>query len=93
MTEADNNKIIYFYKKRVEPFIAIFILAFIIVCAILYWQDNQLKKEISNNCGWQEEKYKCYCDKSIVDEIENVINKVNDIPLGIGEYKNVSVVR
>jgi hypothetical protein len=71
------NEIVSFYKKRIEPFVAIFILAFLIVGCILLYQDNQLKKEISKNCGWEKEDYKCYCEKSFIDDIETKIN--NDV--------------
>jgi len=65
---GDSQKeIISFYKRRIEPFIAIFILTLLIVGGILLYQDNQLKKEISQNCGWGEEKYQCYCQKSDID--------------------------
>jgi hypothetical protein len=68
--KEDNEEIVLFYKKRVEPFVAIFILAFLIVGCILLYQDNQLKKEISKNCGWEKEKYRCYCEKSFIEDIQ-----------------------
>ena len=74
---GDNDEVISFYKKRIEPFVAIFILAFLIVGCILLYQDNQLKKEISKNCGWEKEDYKCYCEKSFIDDIGLRIN--NDV--------------
>jgi len=63
---GDKDEIVSFYKKRIEPFVAIFILVFLIVGCILLYQDNQLKKEISKNCGWEKEDYKCYCEKNDV---------------------------
>ena len=65
-TEEINN----FYKKRIEPFVAIFILTFLIVGCVLLYQDNQLKKEISKSCGWGEDEYKCYCEKKYISNIE-----------------------
>lgn len=53
---------------------AIFILTFIIVGCVLLYQDNQLKKEISLNCGWEKKDYKCYCEKKFIDEIELKLN-------------------
>ena len=73
--EDSEKEVINFYKKRIEPFVAIFILAFMIVGCILLYQDNQLKKDISQNCGWENENYKCYCQKQIVDMI--IIEKEN----------------
>jgi hypothetical protein len=61
------DEITSFYKRKIEPFIAIFILIFLIVGCVLLYQDNQLKKEISSNCGWEEENYVCYCEKNFID--------------------------
>jgi predicted negative regulator of RcsB-dependent stress response len=90
-----NSEIVVYYKKNIEPYIAVFILAFVIVCCYMLYQDNQLKKEISHNCGWQEEKYKCYCDRSIVQNIESIINKIDNIPIYNTSWglKNVSMAR
>lgn len=63
----DTNEIISFYKKRIEPFVAIFILAFLITTCYLVYQDNQLKKEISENCGFEKDDYECFCKKSDVE--------------------------
>jgi len=41
----DREEIIKFYKQRIEPFVAIFILAFLITACYLVYQDNQLKKK------------------------------------------------
>ena len=68
--EDSSVEIISFYKKKIEPFVAIFVLVFLLVGVVLLYQDNQLKKEISKNCGWNEEKYKCYCEKSFITDIE-----------------------
>ena len=75
--EDSQKEIINFYKKKIEPFVAIFILTFLIIGCVLLWQDNQLKKEISNNCGWEDENYKCYCEKEFIDDIELNIDGVN----------------
>jgi hypothetical protein len=66
----EQEEIINFYKKRIEPFMAIFVLTFLIVGCVLLYQDNQFKKEISKNCGWGEEDYKCYCEKKYISSIE-----------------------
>lgn len=64
--------------KKLEPFIAIGILIMLITVAVLLYQDNQLKKEISKNCGWGEEDYLCYCEYSDINAIQNKLN-VGDI--------------
>lgn len=81
--EDSTKEIISFYKKRIEPFIAIFILTFLIVSCVLLYQDNQLKKEISKNCGWEDEDFICYCEKNVVDKIK--------IGLGEKDLENVQM--
>ena len=60
--------------KKLEPFIAIGILIMLIIVGVLLYQDNQLKKEISKNCGWGEEDYLCYCEYSNINAIQNKLN-------------------
>jgi len=64
--------------KRIEPLIAIGILIMLITVVVLLYQNNQLKKEISKNCGWGEEDYLCYCEYSDINAIQNKLN-VGDI--------------
>jgi len=66
----NNDEIINFYKKKIEPYVAIFILAFLITGLFLLYQDNQLKKEISKNCGYETKHYQCYCEKKMIDEFK-----------------------
>lgn len=61
------EEIITFYKQRIEPFVAIFILAFLITACYLVYQDNQFKKEISINCGFEKDDYECFCEKKDVE--------------------------
>lgn len=61
------EEIITFYKQRIEPFVAIFILAFLITACYLVYQDNQFKKEISINCGFEKDGYECFCEKKDVE--------------------------
>lgn len=59
------------FARKIEPFIAVAVIVLLIILALLLYKDNQLKKEISINCGWGEEDYKCYCEKSDIAFIEN----------------------
>ena len=83
----NQEQIIHFYKKRIEPYLAIFILAFLLVGLYLLYEDNQLQKEISLNCGYETKAYVCYCEKSVVEEF-----KIGQIQNG-GMTLNVSVDR
>ena len=60
-----------FWKKYGEPFTAISILCFIVFSVVMIKQDRALKEEINLNCGWGEEDYQCYCEKSQAMEIKN----------------------
>lgn len=78
------EKFTIFFKKRIEPFIALAVLIALVVLIFQLIEDNELKKEISQNCGWGEENYRCFCQKSDAMEIMNIIN--NDVNLEIEEY-------
>ena len=69
MANDEKEKIINFYKKRIEPFVAIFILAFLVTGCVLLYQDNQLKNQIADTCGYENNDYICYCEKNFVDEM------------------------
>ena len=76
MEDNSDKEIINFYKK-IEPYIAIAILIFLLSTCVLLYQDNILKKEISKNCGWETEKYKCYCEKDFIESMELKIKNAN----------------
>ena len=70
------------FIKRIEPLIALAVAITLIILAVLLYEDNQLKKEIAQSCGYDMgEDYSCYCEKGfIVDkkiEFENKKNGVN----------------
>ena len=56
---------------KAQPFIAVGIFIFLIVMGILLYREQNLKQEISENCGWGEDDYYCYCKKSAAMEIKN----------------------
>ena len=37
------------------------------------YQDHKIKERIELNCGWGEDNYYCYCEKSEAMEIKNKI--------------------
>lgn len=74
--------------EKVKPFIAIGVLIMLITLGVLIYQENQITKEIRENCEWGEEDFRCICQKSSVIEMENIIK--NNFTVG-GD--NVSFVR
>ena len=81
------NEVVKFYKERIEPFVAIFIVALLITGVYLLWQDNELKKEIGENCGYETKDYVCYCEKNFIDNKRIEIEQSNNG----GNYLNVSL--
>ena len=67
--DKDQEEIIQFYKEKIEPFMALFVLAFLITGCVLLYQDNQLKEQIAETCGYEKgENYICYCEHDFVTE-------------------------
>lgn len=62
--------VVHFFKKYVQPFIAIFVLVLLVMAVNGLINYKSLQEEIRDNCGWQDEDYKCYCRKSEVGEME-----------------------
>jgi len=36
----------------------------LIILAVQLYQGNNLRTKISQNCGWETEDYRCFCEKS-----------------------------
>lgn len=72
-----------FFEKWIKPFIAIAILIMLILVGSLLLKEQGLKERISENCGWGEEDYYCYCEKSEVIAIRNMLN----MSIGIDDVK------
>lgn len=70
------------WKKYGEPITGISIILFVIFSWYMIIQDRQLKEEINENCGWGDDDYRCYCEKSEALAIKNKMdndNNINDI--------------
>jgi hypothetical protein len=67
------------YGKHIEAFAIIFLF---IILIFVYTNNSRLQKQISLDCGWEGEDYKCYCEKSKAIEI---LNKINNQDLGLGD--------
>ena len=62
-----------FFRKYVEPFMVIGVVIILLLIWSSVSQGNKLRTEISQNCGWEEEDYRCFCEKSAAIEILNKI--------------------
>lgn len=79
-----DNKTYKFYKKN-EKFIhfieGVLIIILIAGLWIMYFSDAKIKKEISENCGWGEEDYECFCQRSDAIALKNQLENKYDIVL------------
>lgn len=82
----DMDKFLVFFKKRVEPFIAIAVVILLVILGLQLKHGNELRNEISANCGWEQEDYRCFCEKSEAMAIKNKIDNNYDIDGGVIEY-------
>jgi len=90
--DKDQEEIIKFYKEKIEPFMALFVLAFLITGLVLLYQDNQLKKEISENCGYSGEDYECYCEHNYIIEMRSKMqNKSLYVPVSNFNYPEINI--
>lgn len=87
----EQSKYLTFFKRRVEPFIALGVLVLLIILSVQLMEGNELREEISQSCGWEEEDFRCFCEKSKVSEIMN--NLDNDFEFKLGEEEYVQVDR
>jgi hypothetical protein len=89
----DDNAAWIWWKRYGEHFTAPLILIALIILGFMLYDDNQLKKEIGENCGWGEDDYFCYCEKSKAIEMRNMYeNKVDLSNLTfIGGNKSVTL--
>lgn len=80
-----------FWKKYENHITALTIIFFLLFVAYYMFTDLQLKQEIKENCGWGEEDYHCYCEKS---EAMRIKNKIDELLLGQLEanFGNITVV-
>lgn len=75
----DDNKAWIWWKRYGEHLTAPLILFALIFLGFMYYEDQQLKEEISLNCGWGEEDYHCYCVKDLYWDMKNKYEGTIDI--------------
>lgn len=60
-------------KDKINLCIGIGILIFLIIVSYFLYQEVKLNKEISVNCGFNTEKWRCTCSKEALDAYHNNI--------------------
>jgi len=82
---------IYKFWEKNQQFIHAVLGIFIVLLLAGMWfmqvKTNKLNEEISLNCGWGEEDYYCYCEKSEAVAMKNAYENV----LGFMEDFNVTL--
>ena len=73
----DYDKFVLLFRRYVEPFIALGVLIILVLLYINVTEGNELRTEISQNCGWEEEDYRCFCEKSEAIAIMNKMDNLN----------------
>jgi len=75
-----------FYFKYIEPFTAVAVLIMVCILVARLSSYNNLQKEIAENCGWDDEDTRCYCEKGDVVAWDNSVkDEINLSFLDIGE--------
>lgn len=82
---------IHFFKTKIEPFIALGVLILLLILAFQLYQGNNLRTEISQTCGWGEEDFKCFCEKSEALAIKAKMD--NNVSFDFWEIEYVQVDR
>lgn len=82
MGEFKDSEFLKFWYKYGNHIMAPLILIMLISIWWVYFDSVQVQKEISINCGWGEDDYKCYCEKGKAMEIKNKINNPYGNSLG-----------
>lgn len=77
------------YGKHIEAFL---IITLLITLIIIYDKNNKLQEKINEKCGWGEENYYCFCEKSIVNQLENKVRHNLSINIS-GGLNHVYMVR
>ncbi len=73
----ENSAFWIWWKRYGEHIIAPMVLILLFLIWYQYFATNQLQKEININCGWGEEDYQCYCEKSAALRIKGLMEEVD----------------
>lgn len=72
--------------EKLKPFMAIIFLVVAVVGVVNLVKYTQLQPQIKENCGWEDEGVKCYCEKSeyyakkeFYEDREQSEDKINDL--------------
>ena len=82
----EDKPFVKFYKqhqKGVHAIEGLLIVLLLVGLNVLAFQNSKLNQEISVNCGWGEEDYECFCEKSDAIALKNKMEDEFDFE-GVG---------
>lgn len=81
MALEDNKHYKFFLKHRkvISLIEGLCIIILISGLWIMYFDSKELQEEISENCGWGEEDYECFCQKSEAIAMKNELMGVDNV--------------
>lgn len=65
------------HQKVISLIEGILIILLLVSVWIAFFNSEKLQDEISENCGWGEEDYVCFCEKSESIALQNKFNGLN----------------
>ena len=77
--DIENSPIWIWWKKYGEHIMAPMVVILLCLIWYQYFASNQLQEEINLNCGWGEDDYFCYCEKSEAMKLRNMVENPFDL--------------
>ena len=73
------------HKKVILIIQGFFIIGLLVAMNIYVYKDHFLKKQIAENCGYVDSKYKCICERHYAENWKEMQENIYDVNLSRGE--------
>lgn len=70
-------------KQKLQIILGILIITLLLTVIVMYIEDSKRDKQISETCGWGNENFYCFCEKSIAMEMKNNIESETKINISL----------
>ena len=70
-------------KQKIQIVIGLVIVVLLLSVIVMYIQDSKRDKQISETCGWGNENFYCFCEKSTAMEMKNKIESEIDTNISL----------
>lgn len=71
LKDTSTYKFIMEHKTFIQIVEGILIIILIAGLWVMYFHSSSIQKEISENCGWGDDDYECYCQKDDAIALRN----------------------